>query len=128
VQHIYCTEGHCFGAKLLSTSMHLFCLGSLKNVVMVAFRLLHLQAFITTLFCFLIVVDYASSEVMFQCPKLVPSLVLHSDLALICWLPSVITTMTGHAAQCAVSCNWGDVVLIATESHFILLHRTKCPL
>jgi hypothetical protein len=108
--------------------MHLFCLGSFKNLVMVAFRLLHLQAFMTTLFCILIVVNYAASEVMFQCPKPVPFLVLHSDLSVICWLTSVIITMAGHAVQCAVSYNWGDVVLIATESHFILLHRTKCPL
>jgi hypothetical protein len=42
--------------------MHLFCLGIFKNFVMVAFRLLHLQAFMTTLFCFLIVVDYASLQ------------------------------------------------------------------
>lgn len=104
--------------------MHLFCLGIFKNFVMVALRLLHLQAFMTTLFCFLIVVDYAASEVMFQCPTPVPSLVLHSDLSLICWLTSVIITMTGHAAQCAVSYSWGDVVLIATESHFVLLQRT----
>jgi hypothetical protein len=90
---------------------------------MVAFRLLHLQAFMSTLFCVLIVEDYATSKMMFQCPRLVPSLVLHSDLSLICWLTSV---MAGHAAQCAVRYNWGDV-LIAAESHFILLHRTKCP-
>ena len=109
--------------------MHMFGLGCFKNLVMAALRLLHLQAFMSMLFCFLIVVDCAASEVVFQCPKAVPSSVLHSDLSLICWLTSVIITVAGHAAQQrAVSYRWGDDVLIATESHFILLHRTKCPL
>jgi hypothetical protein len=98
--------------------MHLFCLGSFKNFMMVAFRLLHLQAFMSTLFCFLIVVDHAASEVMFQSPRPVPSLVLHSDLSLICWLTSVIIAMAGPAAWCAVSLSWGDVQLKHTSYFF----------
>ena len=82
----------------------------------VAFRLLHLQAVMSRPFCFLVTVDYAALEVMFQCPTPVPSLVLHSDLSLICWLTSVIITMAGPAARCAVS----HIVLTAAEAHFIL--------
>jgi hypothetical protein len=122
MQHIYCAVGLCFW--LLGTSRDLFCLGIFKNFLMVAFRLLHLQAVMSRPFCFLVTVDYAASEVMFQCPTPVPSLVLHSDLSLMCWLTSVIITMAGPAAQCAVS----YIALTAAEAHFILLHRTKCPL